>query len=400
MPVKIQPMRRLWEAARKDKQEARFFGDLREALEKGELKGEDFSIRQLFENFVSDPATGAPVGRELADAWAPQLRESAPSLTALVEAGAVETSAFSNITGQIIYNTILNAYQDEQFVFSGMIPTVPTQFNGEKIAGMGRIGDKAEVVGENEAYPTVGINEDWIQTPQTVKRGLIVPVTREAIFFDRTGLILQRAGEVGHWLGINKEKRAIDAVIDENVTTHRYNWKGTSYATFQASTPWVNIQGSNALVDWTDVDAAEQLLAAMRDPWTGEPIMITPRHLIVTRQLLYTARRVTRATTVQVTTPGFATSNNPTRTEAPNPIDNYEIMSSQLLADRLGTDTSWFLGDVSRAVKYMENWPMTVVQAPTNSQKEFENDIVQQYKASERGAFSVQEPRALVKSTA
>ena len=62
-------------------------------------------------------------------------------------------------------------------------------------------------------YPSVGLSEDYIETPSTTKHGFIVPVTREAIFFDRTHLILQRAAEVGEVLGLNKEKRLLDLVI-------------------------------------------------------------------------------------------------------------------------------------------------------------------------------------------
>lgn len=42
-------------------------------------------------------------------------------------------------------------------------------------------------------YPNIGFSEDYIETPSTSKHGLIVPVTREAVFFDRTNLILSRA---------------------------------------------------------------------------------------------------------------------------------------------------------------------------------------------------------------
>ena len=41
----------------------------------------------------------------------------------------------------------------------------------------------------------------------------------------------------------------------------------------------------------------------------------------------------------------------------------------------------------------MENWPITVVQAPTNSEAEFSQDIVVRFKASERGAAAIIEPR-------
>ena len=46
------------------------------------------------------------------------------------------------------------------------------------MAGIGGLGDVGEIVGEGKVYPTAGVNEDWIDTPTTDKRGTIVPVTR------------------------------------------------------------------------------------------------------------------------------------------------------------------------------------------------------------------------------
>jgi len=46
----------------------------------------------------------------------------------------------------------------------------------------------------------------------------------------------------------------------------------------------------------------------------------------------------------------------------------------------------------------MENWPITVTQAPQNSEAEFNQDIVAQFKASERGAAAVINPRYIVKA--
>ncbi len=115
-------------------------------------------------------------------------------------------------------------------------------------------------------YPHLGFGEDYIETPSTTKRGFIVPVTKEAIFFDRTHLVLSRAAEVGEVLGLNKEKRLIDLVIG---VTNNYKWKGTSYNTYQAATPWINTLAANELVDWTNVDKAEQLFADILDPGDG-----------------------------------------------------------------------------------------------------------------------------------
>lgn len=357
---------------------------LREAIQDKHLAPEDFSVKELAESLVED-------GREWVRNMDP--RKSGGFMT-IQEESAVNTTAFSNVIGQLIYSKILDAYENEQFVFTAMVPNISTKLDGEKIPGLSRIGDEAEIVEESQQYPTAGFGEDYIETPRGVKRGLIVPVTKEAIFFDRTGIILKNAGEVGEFLGLNKEKRLIDCYIDENSTAHRYKWKGTSYASYQATSPWINLKSSNQLVDWTDLDAAEQLFNNMVDPHTGEPIMLTAMQLTCTPQLRPTAMRVLNATEVRETT------NTNTVTIGPTPVQtNYQVVSSRLLAARMATDTSWFLGDIAKTIAYMEQWPLTVAQAPVNSEAEFQRDIVAQFKASERGAAVVMNPRYTVKST-
>ena len=173
---------------------------LQEALEQGHLQPEDFSIRELAEATLSservrqmDPRNGG---------------------AALLEAGeAVDVTAFSNITGQVIRSKILEAYEQEAFVVSKLVDTIPTRLDGERIPGIGRISDEVAEVRPGMPYPNLGFGEDYIDTPQTTKRGFIVPVTKEAIFFDRTHLILQRAAEVGEVLG-PEQGEAADRPVD------------------------------------------------------------------------------------------------------------------------------------------------------------------------------------------
>src|SRR5262245_49245348 len=274
--IRVMKLRRLYEAALKDRTPDKFFDEFEEALRTRQIGLDDFSIRQLFEQFLDD-------GREMVGSWNPRHGEGSGASVSLVEeAGATSAGAFSRISGQLVYSAILDSFRSEQFVFSPLVRTIPTQFSGEKIAGISRIGDEAEIVGEGRPYPQAGVSEDYIETPATTKRGLIVSLTKEAVFFDRTNVLMQRCREVGEFLGLNKEKRIVDCVIDENSTAHRYKWKGTTYATYQAATPWINVTPTNALVDWTDVDNAEQTMAGLVDPYTGEPILVSPRHLIVT----------------------------------------------------------------------------------------------------------------------
>lgn len=361
-------------------------------LDKGIIRPHEFSLRDLFESLV-------PNGREMVESWNPRFGPDA-GVGLMEAAGAITSSDFSNITGQLLYMSMIQDLTPEESVFQNLIPTQQTQFSGEKIPGITGLGDQAEIVPENKEYPLVGVGEDWIETPATTKRGFIVPITKEALFFDRTGMVLQKASAVGESLRLNKEKRAIDCIIDENTTTHRFKWRGTVYATYQTSTPWDNVTASNALVDWTDLDAMEQTANAMVDPHTGEPIAVEFDTLIVAKGLQSTARRIVNATEVTVATPGYAVSANPSVTRTPTPVKvDYSIVTSRLLAARLATDTDWFLGSPRAYARYMENWGITVTQAPAGNQDDFHRDIVAKFKCSERGQYAVIQPRAMAKAT-
>ncbi len=386
--IKYRELKRMYEANGPQKT----VRHLQEALEAGELKPEDFSIRELAE---------ATLGGE-------RVRQMDPRCggTSLLEAGeAVDVSAFSNITGQIVQARILQAYRHEAFVVSRLVDTTPTRFDGERIPGIGRISDDVAEVHPGMPYPSLGFAEDNIDTPQTTKRGFIVPVTREAIFFDRTNLILQRAAEVGEVLGLNKEKRLVDLLLG---VTNNYKWKGTAYNTYSSTGSsaapdgnWLN-QMSEEMVDWTDIDAAEQLFANILDPNTGEPVLAQATTVLVMPAYRHAAHRIFNAEQITYTTPGSATT-----TWGANPLGNYTVVESRLAYRRLmaaghAADQAkkwWFIGDFRRAFAYMENWPITVTQSPPNSEAEFNQDIVARFKASERGAAAVINPRYVVMST-
>jgi hypothetical protein len=358
--------------------------ELLEGLGAGHLRVQELSLRGLFEALVED-------GRELVRLLDP--RQSGG--TSLVEAaGAVDTAAFSNITGQIVYSKALEIFRDPAFLWPQLVETVPTQFSGEKIPGIGRMGDQAETIAEGHPYPLAGLSEEYVETPETAKRGFIVPVTKEAIFFDRTGLVLRRAAEVARWLGVNKEKRVLDVVLG---VENPYKRNGVESDTYLSSGDWVNIQASNPLEDWTDIETAELLLDAMSDPNTGEPIAVMPNTLIVPTALKHTARRIVRA--VSITHVDNTAAADTVRTTSTNPLDDYRILSSPYVKQATGSDSTWFVGEPQRAFAYMENWPLTVTQAPDNSEADFTRDIVARFKVSERGAAAVLEPRRMVKCT-
>ncbi|MBE3132845.1 MAG: hypothetical protein IMZ55_05185 [Acidobacteria bacterium] len=364
---------------------------LQEALEKKHLRPHDFSLRDLAEGLVKD-------GREYVRLLDPRAYRN--SQTLVEAASGVDTSVFSNITGQIVYSAIMEAAVNPAFVGDQLCTTVPTEFSGEKIPGIGPIGDKATTIAEGEAYPLVGVSQQYIETPETIKRGLILPITKEAIFFDRTGILMERCRQVGEWLGWQKEIRILAEVLgDTNATggytPNGYKLNGTAYDAYQTATPWIN-SASNPLVDWTDINNAEDRLFKMTDPMTGEYMMVVPDTIIVPTKLRATAMMVLGAGAVHI---GGATNAAHYYTDTMNPAQatySYQLICSPLIYKVTASDTIWYLGNFKRAFSYMENWPITVTQAPSNSEAEFVQDIVVRFKASERGATVCVEPRCVV----
>jgi hypothetical protein len=116
----------------------------------------------------------------------------------------------------------------------------------------------------------------------------------------------------------------------------------------------------------------------------------------------HAAHRIFNAAEINYAPAGAATT-----TVAANPLGNYTVVESRLAYRRLltaGQSASdakkwWFIGNFRKAFAYMENWPITVTQSPANSEAEFNQDIVVRFKASERGAAAVINPRYVVKST-
>jgi hypothetical protein len=193
-------------------------GNLSRALKKKKLKFDDFSIRDLAESLVVN-RDGKPVGRS----WVEQLSPRKSGGYSLREAATgVSLSHFANITGQIMYSKVMAGYQQEEFIADQLVTTQTTEFSGEKVPGVGGLIDNVESIHEGMPYPQMGFGEDWVETPATIKRGVIIAVNKEAIFFDRTGLVLQRAGEVGELIARSRRRarRGQQLQVEGDVVQH------------------------------------------------------------------------------------------------------------------------------------------------------------------------------------
>lgn len=382
---------------------------LQESLACKALTPNDWNISKLFSECFGHQKFEEFRGALSAEAAGYFLKESG---------GAVTTQAFANINKQFAYSVMMEAYDLPDFEFTKVIPTVPSgNVKSLRVPGVTNIGDEALVVAEGEKYPTAGVSENYIETPEVEKRGVTVPLTREAIFFDRTGLVVDRCRQVGQSLGLNREKRAICAVADVGESNangkYRYRWgKSTSgfatiatYGDSSGTHNWDNLSASTPLTDYTSIATAWALLKAMTDPFTGEPLFIQPKHIVCGPSLAFKLPFVLNGM-VRRSVGGFATSGDLNATEVPNPVNSIVGMltpigtQSALYETTASVTTTWFIGDIGKAVKYVEAWPLKIDSMGAGSESDFENDIIMKMKASEMGTYATFEPRAMVKCTA
>ncbi len=374
---------------------------LNQALEAGRrgdlvngVKAEEFSLREMAQSFM---------GYE----WVSRLSPKKSGGFVLLEAGeAVDVSAFSSITGQIVYSKILDGWQQASTGVDQLIDVVSSSLDGEKFPWIGQIVDEGEEVKPGMNYPETGFGEQYIETPSTKKNGAIVSVTKEAIFFDLTSQVLRVAGQIGERIATKRDKSIYNVIFGG---TNTFKWNGTQYNTYQAAGAfWSNLIYSNPMIDWTSFNKAELAFSNMLDPVTKNPIEVKPTAVLVPKALLHTTRQILGATSIQRIFPGYSQANvaapGNVITQSANSLDNYSVISSNYVRHQLKAlglsdavaDGSWLFGNFKKAFAYVENWPLAVVQAPALSEAEFERDIVTRFKASYRGVPAIMDPFQIV----
>ena len=390
--------RSLLEAAKRDRNEKRFWRDLPEMI--AAHSASEFSIRQLFEAFVDD-------GREMLDIWAFESRGygNETSFADLLEAG-VTTTAFARITEKIFGDVVLDVWNEPEYIGDQLVDTQSTRYlDGEKMAGISLVGEQLEAIGEGMPYPLAGVTEEYVESPRTSKYGNIVPVTKEALIADRTGELIRRCQTNARGLRQNKEKRILDVVLGISNTYRRNGGNAqNTYGTTHTEGDFSNLVTGNAMGnDFACVEASDNAFEALTDPNTGDPISVMPTAVIVVNEKKNLAHRIFNATEFRdVTGSRTMIYSNPLNMPRPDGMKNNEtVFANKYIKSRLsGTTTTWFRGNFPMAFGYAQVWPIMTTRAPRNSNLEFHNDIVEQFKVSERGVPYVKEPRYVQKNTA
>lgn len=322
---------------------------------------------------------------------------------------AVTPTQFANIS---VYNAavaglleakVLEVYDRSEYIGDSLARTIPTRKRTEKFIGLVESGDTDVVRKPTERHVRTTISERYQETPETQNRGLAIEVSREAVMFDETALVLQYAEKVTDRLRLRKEKALIDQALG---ITNSYSYGGTTYNTYLTSGGWVNVKASNPLADWRDVDEALQLFVAMTDPENGEPIIITARQILAMPQKAMTVEYLLNATETR-----HSTNSAVDLQVGPNPMKGrVEVLPTSPWVYRRATDADglnlsaenaaglWFLGDFLKAFAYMENFPLTIVRAAPSDYEMADRGLVAAIFIDEMGIAAVMQPRAVVKN--
>ncbi|HSG68905.1 MAG TPA: hypothetical protein VLA12_00745 [Planctomycetaceae bacterium] len=395
----LRGQKRLLEAARKEdgrkggsftrKRFAEDFArDIADVPEKSTLQ-----LRELWEHVIPD-------GREFIEDY-----RSNGNITLLEAGGAADSVAFtdfSNITNQWLFSMVKEQLARQMFLHKNM--GIPSKFtpwqNGERVPGVGPLGDDSEVIPEGEEYPTAKLTEEYIELPNTSKRGFKVNVTKEAAFGDQTGRVTAEASSLTEAMGYEEEKRYLDLITGQ---TNSYKYNGNSINTYgdnSGTHNWDNLLATNGLVDYTDIQNALLAWDDMTHPTNGEPIMPAGYTMVLPTDLVMKARTIINATELQ-TVDNQATT--PTlRYTSPNPLAglNLGIASNAYVSARTSSASTWYIGDFTKAFCKIYNWLLTTDQAPMNSHLMYDRDIVMSFKVSEKSEYGVIEPRYVIKCTA
>lgn len=389
------------------------FSDLLEGRDEGgrevpKLNPAGLSIRALWEGLVG------PVEETL-----PSMGGSLGRFNYLEMQEAVDSTAFPSATGVLIAQRVIEAYTTQPGIGDRLVTNMPSKLKSERIPGMTQLEGPREVP-EQTAYPESSFEEKYVTT-ETAKKGRLLEITEETIFFDQTGQILLRAQRLGETTRDEREETILVGVLD--VGSGALGAGGRAYkdvyrptgsvATLYSAANNNLLSTATPLVDWTDIDEVLTYHAEnVRDDRavTGErrPITFRPRQLLVAQKKASTAARIVNATEV-MTQPAAAdatvrqTTGNPLTTIAPgisplsSPLLDYLATVS---GSRYDDSDDWFIGDFPRQFIWQEIWPLQTFRSREDDEARFSRDILARFKVRYYGGIAALDTRHVIKVNA
>jgi hypothetical protein len=329
---------------------------------------------------------------------------------------AVDSTMFPSATGVLIASKVIEGYNSPGMIGDQLVTTMQSKLKSERIVGFTSLEGPQEVP-EGMPYLESSFGEKYVTT-QTAKKGRILEITEETIFFDQTGQIMMRAQRLGEQTAEERELTILAGVLDvgsgANGIKDVYFPQGTQANLY--STTNANLAGSSsaiALVNWTDIDEVLQFHATnIRDDRAVSaerlPIVWMPKILLVGRVIAGTAASILNSTQI-IQQPGATDAS--VQTWSPNPIGGLvpglRALSSPLIdylagvtGSRYNDARDWFLGDFQKQFVWQEIWPLQTLRSRQDDEPAFRRDVVARFKVRYYGGIAALDHRYVIKVNA
>lgn len=325
---------------------------------------------------------------------------------------AITPGNFPNVTAYIGAVTglldakILEAYQKPEYVAGRLTKTLNSKLRQEKLIGAGRIGNVAKLRKPGEPHARAQFGERYVTMPETNNYGSAIDVTTEAVFFDLTNQVLQRAESLGDEMALHKELSVLGVFSG---ATNPYVYNGTAYNTYLTSGNWIN-DVVNVFTDHTDLNVDRALFSRMTDQETGNRIVVNPNLIVVSPAKYESAMQVVTARTYEQRT----NSSAEIRTGANREAGRYEVLQSPYLDQLLTTATTaaqpglglaqsvaddyWWMLDAMKAFVWVQNWDITTKKASPSDYEMLDRGLVMSVFTNYMGVAGVNEPRQVVRN--
>ncbi|MBS3741523.1 MAG: hypothetical protein KGY74_05330 [Candidatus Cloacimonetes bacterium] len=300
---------------------------------------------------------------------------------------AVNTTIFSIIMGNLLSKEFFATFEKESGIGLELISKLPSNLKTDEIPGVFTESSIKEVT-EGEGYHHTGMIKERYVKVGAVKYGEILDITEESIRNDQTGLILLEARNYGETLAQHLEEHIMKVIQDATSAWYPSGTQTTLYSNTASGAHFKDNLITNALEDYTDLDAAKILIGKMTVSANNDsPINVRPNVLLVPLALETKAQRLIGSSSL----PGAAN-------DEANPYKNrYDVKSSVYLDSQ--SATAWYLGNFKKQYVYKEVIPpQLLVRNDEKNPAAWERDVKYQFKIRYKGKAAARDFRAVVKS--
>ena len=293
----------------------------------------------------------------------------------------LSSSAFPVISSEIISSVIIAAYQGFPKSGDKLVRTVPSKLKVSNIAGWKAIG-VIRKVNEREPYGQVTPPDEKTITIKNYKYGGLMDLTKESIFFDQTGELLNNARQLGEEGARFREEiimnKVCDVLADALGGADLYSAGNSNLLT---TNPLGTAGWENAHVSLMD----------KKDDTTGKPIWVYGERPI----MLVSAGNWPLAEKLRGNEYGPQGTANLDINLARNMFD---IVVNPYLTK---ATTTWWYGGFNRQFRWEEVWPLeTYTRVGQDTEEGFKADIIQQFKVSLYGGCGAADTRYVFENQA